>query len=161
MLNITILSGRITHDLELKQTPSGGTVLSFSLAVERAFARQGEERKTDFINCVAWGKTAEFIYNYFSKGSPIAVRGNLRTRTYDDKNGSRHYVTELYIDEAQFTFAPKEQIQQASYTPAPPVVPTETRGAAEWAHVPQNNKPADISEFEGMDIFNDDLSVPF
>lgn len=160
MLNITILSGRITHDLELKQTPSGGTVLSFSLAVERAFARQGEERKTDFINCVAWGKTAEFIYNYFSKGSPIAVRGNLRTRTYDDKNGSRHYVTELYIDEAQFTFAPKEQIQQASYTPAPPVVPTETRGAAEWAHVPQNNKPADVSEFEGMDIFNDD-GVPF
>lgn len=161
MLNITILSGRITHDLELKQTPSGGTVLSFSLAVERAFARQGEERKTDFINCVAWGKTAEFIYNYFSKGSPIAVRGNLRTRTYDDKNGSRHYVTELYIDEAQFTFAPKEQIQQASYTPAPPVVPTETRGAAEWAHVPQNNKPANVSEFDGMDIFNDDLSVPF
>lgn len=160
MLNITILSGRITHDLELKQTPSGGTVLSFSLAVERAFARQGEERKTDFINCVAWGKTAEFIYNYFSKGSPIAVRGNLRTRTYDDKNGSRHYVTELYIDEAQFTFAPKEQAQQASYTPAPPVVPTETRGAAEWAHVPQNNKPADVSEFEGMDIFNDD-GVPF
>lgn len=160
MLNITILSGRITHDLELKQTPSGGTVLSFSLAVERAFARQGEERKTDFINCVAWGKTAEFIYNYFSKGSPIAVRGNLRTRTYDDKNGSRHYVTELYIDEAQFTFAPKEQIQQASYTPAPPVVPTETRGAAEWAHVPQNNKPADVSEFDGMDIFNDD-GVPF
>lgn len=161
MLNITILSGRITHDLELKQTPSGGTVLSFSLAVERAFARQGEERKTDFINCVAWGKTAEFIYNYFSKGSPIAVRGNLRTRTYDDKNGSRHYVTELYIDEAQFTFAPKEQIQQASYTPAPPVVSTETRGAAEWAHVPQNNKPADVSELEDMDIFNDDLSVPF
>lgn len=160
MLNITILSGRITHDLELKQTPSGGTVLSFSLAVERAFARQGEERKADFISCVAWGKTAEFIYNYFSKGSPIAVRGNLRTRTYDDKNGSRHYVTELYIDEAQFTFAPKEQAQQASYTPAPPAAPTETRGAAEWAHVPQNNKSADVSEFEGMDIFNDD-GVPF
>lgn len=160
MLNITILSGRITNDLELKQTPSGVTVLSFSLAVERAFARHGEERKTDFISCVAWGKTAEFIYNYFDKGSPIAVRGNLRTRTYDDKNGSRHYVTELFIDEAQFTFAPKEQAQQASYTPAPPAAPTETRGAAEWAHVPQNNKPADVSGFEGMDIFSDD-GVPF
>lgn len=103
MLNKVILMGRITQDLEVKQTPSGVSVLSFTVAVQRSFARQGEERQTDFINCVAWRQQAEFIGKYFRKGRMIAIEGNLRTRTYDDKNGSKHYVTEVYVDNVSFT----------------------------------------------------------
>ena len=103
MLNRVILMGRITQDLEMKQTPNGNNVLSFNIAVERNYAKQGEERETDFITCVAWNKTAEFIGNYFGKGRMIAVDGQLRTRTYDDKNGSRHYITEVYVDNVSFT----------------------------------------------------------
>jgi len=109
MLNKVILSGRITRDLELKQTPQGTPVLTFTVAVERSFVKQGEERQTDFITCVAWNKTAEFISRYFFKGRSIVILGNLRSRTYDDKNGTKHYVTEVFVDEAQFTFEPKAQ----------------------------------------------------
>lgn len=103
MLNKVILMGRITQDLEVKQTPQGVSVLSFTVAVQRSYARQGEERQTDFINCVAWRQQADFIGRYFSKGRMIALEGNLRTRTYDDKNGVKHYVTEVYVDNVSFT----------------------------------------------------------
>ena len=118
MINKVILSGRITRDIEIKTTPSGTAVTQFSLAVERSFARQGEERQTDFITCVAWGKTAEFIGRYFGKGRSIVILGNLRTRTYEDKNGSKHYVTEVYADEVQFTFEPRttQNVQNAPQT---------------------------------------------
>lgn len=120
MLNRVILMGRITQDLELKQTPSGNKVMSFDLAVERSYAKQGEERETDFITCVAWNQRAEFINNYFSKGRMIAIEGQLRTRTYDDKNGSRHYITEVYVDQVSFTGEKKDvqEQQSKSYVPA-------------------------------------------
>lgn len=107
-LNKTILLGRITQDLELKQTPSGVSVLSFTVAVDRNYAKQGEERQTDFISCVAWKQTAEFISRYFGKGRMIAIEGQLRTRTYEDKNGVKHYVTEVYVDQASFTGEKKQ-----------------------------------------------------
>ena len=103
MLNRVILMGRITQDLEVRQTPSGVSVLSFTVAVDRSFVRQGEDRQTDFINCVAWRNQAEFIGKYFSKGRLIALEGNLRTRNYDDKNGVKHYVTEVFVDSVSFT----------------------------------------------------------
>ena len=109
MLNKVIIMGRITHDLEVKQTPSGVSVLSFSVAVQRSFAKQGEERQTDFINCVAWRQQADFIGRYFGKGRMICIEGALRTRTYDDKNGTKHYVTEVYVDNANFTGEPRQQ----------------------------------------------------
>lgn len=103
MLNRVILMGRITQDLDLRQTPSGVSVLTFNLAVERNYAKQGEEREADFITCVAWRNNAEFISRYFAKGRMIALEGNLRTRNYEDSNGSKHYVTEVYIDSVSFT----------------------------------------------------------
>ena len=103
MLNKVILMGRITQNLEVKQTPSGVAVLQFSLAVERQFKNADGEKETDFINCVAWRQQAEFIGKYFGKGRMIALEGNLRTRTYDDKNGVKHYVTEVYVDNVSFT----------------------------------------------------------
>lgn len=98
----TVILGRITQDLELKQTPNGVSVLSFTVAVDRNYSKV-EEKQSDFISCVAWKERAEFISRYFGKGRMIAVEGQLRTRTYDDKNGVKHYVTEVFVDNASFT----------------------------------------------------------
>lgn len=116
MLNRVILMGRITHDLELKQIPNGTSVLSFSIAVERNYAKQGEDKQTDFITCVAWQKTAEFISRYFGKGRMIAIEGNLRTRSYDDKNGVKHNVVEVFVDGVSFTGEPKQSGSSGSYS---------------------------------------------
>lgn len=107
-LNKAIILGRITQDLELKQTPSGIAVLSFTVAVDRNYSK-GEEKQSDFISCVAWKERAEFISKHFGKGRMIAVEGQLRTRTYDDKNGVKHYVTEVYVDNVSFTGESKER----------------------------------------------------
>lgn len=107
MINKVIIMGRITQDLELKQTPNGVAVLSFTVAVDRNYTK-GEEKQTDFISCVAWKERAEFISRYFGKGRMIALEGQLRTRTYEDKHGSKHYVTEVYVDNASFTGEKKQ-----------------------------------------------------
>ena len=102
-LNYTVLMGRITNDLEIKQTTNGTACLTFTMAVDRGFKNANGEYDTDFITCVAWKERAEFIGRYFGKGKMIAVEGQLRSRTYEDKNGTKHYVTELYVDNASFT----------------------------------------------------------
>lgn len=108
MINRVVLMGRVATEIELKKTPNGTSVAQFSVAVERSYAKQGEEKQTDFIMCVAWQKTAEFISKFFNKGRMIALDGNLRTRTYDDKNGSKHYITEVYVDNVSFTGEAKQ-----------------------------------------------------
>lgn len=114
MLNRVIILGRITHDLEVKQTQNGTACLSFSVAVDRGFKNANGEYDTDFITCVAWKERAEFIGRYFGKGKMIAVEGQLRSRTYEDKNGTKHYVTELYVDNASFT-GEKSQEQNSGF----------------------------------------------
>ena len=109
MINSVVLMGRITAPLELRSTQSGTSVLQFTVAVDRDYVKQGEERQADFINCVAWKQTAEFISRYFGKGRMIALTGRLQSRTYDDKNGSRHYITELIVQQASFTGEPKQE----------------------------------------------------
>jgi single-strand DNA-binding protein len=161
MLNRVILMGRITQDLDLRQTPTGVSVLTFTIAVDRGYAKQGEERQTDFITCVAWRQQAEFISRYFAKGRMIAVEGNLRTRTYDDKNGTKHYVTEVYVDNVSFTGEAKQggNTYNAGYS----------NNASNNYSQPQqpayNNAPAkdsiaigDFSDFE--EVLSDD-GVPF
>lgn len=101
-LNKVILCGRLTADAELKATQSGRSVLSFNLAINRPRGKDSTEQKADFISCVAWDKTAEFISKYFHKGDSVCIIGRLRTRNYKDKDGRAVYVTEVYIDEAQF-----------------------------------------------------------
>ena len=83
-------------------------VASFSLAVNRRFARQGEERQADFINIVAWSKTAEFCSKYFKKGQQVGVIGRIQTRTWDDDQGQKHYVTEVIAEEVYFADSKKE-----------------------------------------------------
>ena len=102
-MNKVILMGRLTRDPEVRYTQNTNTlVASFSLAVNRRFVRQGEERNADFFNVVAWNKTGEFCSKYFKKGQQVGVIGRLRTRTWDDQNGTKHYVTEVIAEEAYF-----------------------------------------------------------
>ncbi len=100
-LNKVILGGRLTADPELKTTPSGVSVCQFGLAVNRKYSKEGEQN-TDFINCVAWRATAEFISRYFRKGSSLCIVGNIQTRSYTDKDGIKRNVTEVIVDEAMF-----------------------------------------------------------
>ena len=102
MLNKAIIMGRLTRDPELKTTPSGVSVCSFSVAVDRKFVKQGEERQADFINCVAWRQQAEFVSKYFTKGKMINVVGNIQTRSWDDANGNKRYATDVVADEINF-----------------------------------------------------------
>lgn len=101
MLNCVIIMGRLTADPELKKTPSGVSVARFSVAVDRGYTKQGEEKKTDFINVVAWRQTAEFVCRYFSKGSMIAVQGAIETSRYE-KNGYTFYSSEIKADNVSF-----------------------------------------------------------
>ena len=101
MLNVVVLTGRLTKDPELKTTPSGVYVVSFSIAVERRY-RSGEDRQADFINIVAWRKTAEFISKYFKKGQMIAIEGSLQSRKYQDKDGNNRTAVEVVANNAQF-----------------------------------------------------------
>ena len=106
-LNKVILGGRLTADVELKQTTSGISVCTFSIAVNRKVAKE-QPQKADFINCQAWRQTAEFISRYFQKGSSICVVGSLQVREWEDKNGQKRYSTEVVIDEAMFVDSKNE-----------------------------------------------------
>ncbi|MCR5186240.1 MAG: single-stranded DNA-binding protein [Clostridia bacterium] len=102
-MNKVILMGRLTKDPDVRYTQTNNTlVASFSLAVNRRFARQGEERQADFFNVVAWNKTGEFVSKYFKKGQQVGVIGRLQTRSYDDAQGQKRYVTEVIAEETYF-----------------------------------------------------------
>ena len=100
MMNKAILMGRLTSDPEVRYTQTTNTmVVNFALAVNRRFVKEGEERQADFINIVAWNKTAEFCSKYFKKGQQVAVIGRIQTRTWDDEEEKKHYVTEVVAEE--------------------------------------------------------------
>lgn len=101
-MNAICLMGRLTGDPELKTTQSGVSVTSFSVAVDRAYRSKDQERQTDFINCVAWRGTAEFISRYFRKGQRIALQGSLQSRKYTANDGSQRTVYEVVVDNAFF-----------------------------------------------------------
>lgn len=102
MLNQCVFMGRLTADPELRTTPQGASVTTFTIAVERPFQRSGDEKTTDFFNIVAWRNTAEFITKFFHKGNLICVQGYMTTRTYTDKNGVNRKVYELVAENAHF-----------------------------------------------------------
>jgi single-strand DNA-binding protein len=102
MLNRVVLVGRLTKDPELKYTPNGVAVANFTLAVNRPFSNQQGEREADFINCVVWRKPAENVANYLKKGSLAGVDGRLQTRSYENNQGQRVYVSEVMAESVQF-----------------------------------------------------------
>lgn len=113
MLNRIILIGRLTKDPELRYTPNGKAVASFTLAVDRPFKNQAGEREADFINIVVWGAQAENCANYLSKGKLAAVDGRLQIRTYDGQDGQRRWVTEVVADSVRF-LSPKGSSSEGS-----------------------------------------------
>lgn len=156
MLNRVILMGRITHDLELKNTPNGISVLAFNVAVDRGYAKQGEEKQTDFINCVAYRKKAVFINDYFSKGRMIALEGNLHTRNYDDKNGIKRYVTEVIVDRVSFTGEPKKDgSNQTKFNTSEPANQSANDNA------PPNEYMDSIGDINDFEVVISDDGVPF
>ncbi|MBQ8431337.1 MAG: single-stranded DNA-binding protein [Clostridia bacterium] len=111
-LNKVVLCGRLTADPELKQTTSGIAVVSFTLAVNRRFqsksADGAQAQQADFISVVAWRQTAEFISRYFRKGSALCITGSIQTRSWQDQQGQKRYVTEVVADEAMFVDSKNE-----------------------------------------------------
>ena len=108
MLNKFIGFGRLTKEAEIKSTASGISVCNFTVAIQRSYCKQGEERQSDFINCVAFRNTAEHIAKWFKKGSLIAIDGSIQTRTWDDTDGRKHYATEVMVNEAHFVESKKQ-----------------------------------------------------
>lgn len=116
MINRVVLVGRITKDSDLRKTQSGTSVVSFTIACNRRVPSQGQD--ADFINCVAWNKTAEFMAQYVRKGALLGLEGRIQTRSYDDKDGKRVYITEVVADSVQFLESKKqaESVQNEAYT---------------------------------------------
>ena len=102
MMNRVVLVGRLTKDPDLRYTPNGVPVATFTLAVNRTFSNQQGEKEADFINCVIWRRPAENVANFLKKGSLAGVDGRIQTRTYDGQDGKRVYVTEVVADSVQF-----------------------------------------------------------
>lgn len=143
--NKVILGGRMTSDAELKTTPSGVTVTTFSVAVNRKTAKD-QEQKTDFINCVAWRTTAEFISRYFHKGSSIFLVGSLQQRSWEDKDGNKRYAVEVIANEAYFVDSKneaqgvKEQMPN-NYVPSQYTQPVPTNFEAFAANAGDDDLP--------------------
>lgn len=117
MFNLVVLTGRLTADPELKTTPNGVSVTTFSIAVSRRY-RAGEETQADFINIVAWRQTAEFITKYFKKGSMIGIEGSIQTRRYTDKDGKNRTAFEVIANNAQFVESKRDSAPATADVPA-------------------------------------------
>ncbi len=122
-MNKVILMGRLTAAPELKRTANDISVMSGSLAVNRRFAAQGQERQADFINIVAWRQTAEFICKYFVKGQQIAIVGSIQSRNYTDKDNNKRTAVEVVVDEAYFADSKKDRADgsESGYSAPAPV----------------------------------------
>ncbi len=165
MLNSVTLMGRLVADPELKTTQNGTSVASFRLAVERNYAPQGQERQADFIPCVAWRQTAEFIGKYFTKGRMIAVEGSLQSRNYEDKQGQKRTAIEVIVERVHFTgervpaSAGQASAPPASAAPAqpamPPVAPPPVPAgdpAAAYVQTAQYGLPGDVHYRGTLDV---------
>ncbi len=148
-MNKAILVGNLTRDPEQRTTGSGISVTTFTVAVQRRYKSQDGTQQADFINCVAWRSTAEFISKYFTKGSKIGIVGSIQTRNYDDANGVRKYVTEVVVDDAEFVTS-KSQNQGANRDdlPAPPPEPAQNA---------DDMFADELSDFQPLD----DAELPF
>lgn len=146
MLNCVTLMGRLVADPELRTTTTGRSVCTFRIAVDRSYAKQGEQRQADFITIVAWENTANFVSRYFSKGSMIALQGSIQTRNYEDNNGNKRTAFEVVAREVSFCGSKSDSGSVAPATPAAP------------AQAPASYQNAGPSDFESLD---DDEDLPF
>ena len=142
MINMVALMGRLTYSPELKSTPNGLSVIRFQIAVDRTYQPKGQERQADFIDCIAWRQTAEFISRYFHKGSMIAIEGTVQTSNYRDKNGNNRKQTEVLVNNVSFCGSKSESGS----------MDIEPESAAKYSST-------DNSDFE--EIVDDDDDLPF
>lgn len=112
-MNKAILVGNLTKDPELTTTQSGINVARFTVACQRKYTNENSERDCDFINCVAWRTSAEFIHKYFKKGNKIGIVGTIQTRSYDAEDGTKRYVTEVVVEESEFVQSKRDDGSQA------------------------------------------------
>lgn len=144
MFNLVVLTGRLTADPELKTTPNGVSVCSFSIAVEKPY-KQGEERQADFINIVAWRGRAEFISKYFNKGSMIGIEGAIQTRKYQDRDGNNRTAFEVVANNVQFVeFKRPASNGEDNSLPSP-------------ENDPLNDIKDRLDRFESLGVADDDL----
>ena len=151
MLNHIVIMGRLTRDPELRRTGSGIAVASFSVAVDRDFGgRDGGEKETDFIDCVAWRQTGEFVSKYFTKGSMIVVSGRLQIRSWTDKEGNKRRTAEVVADNVYFGESRRSSDNGSAYgnSYAAPAAPAYSAPAS-----------APASDFAMLD--DDDAQLPF
>ena len=145
-MNKVILVGRLTKDPELRSTASGTTVCNFTVACDRRFAKEGEERKADFINCIAWRQSGEAIAKFFRKGYRIALEGSLQTRSWTENEGKTRYATEVVVE--QWEFAQSKSETESTF------VPHDSNGYS----VDGNSIAKPTEDFDGfMPIEEDDL----
>lgn len=138
MLNNVSLVGRLTKDVELRYTPSNVAVATFTLAVNRTFKNENGDREADFINCVMWGQQAENLANWAKKGALIGITGRIQTRSYDNQQGQRVYVTEVVAETFQLLESKGQGNQQGQQRQAQQQSPDFSRNA--------NANPLDITE---------------
>ena len=146
MLNNAVIMGRLVADPELRTTGSGISVSSFTVAVDRRFNRQGEDRQADFIDIIAWRQTAEFVCKYFRKGSMIAVQGYIQTRMYEDKNGNKRKAVEIVADNVSFCGSKSESgtgsySREDSYAAAQPAPSYSTADEGDFKEIPEDDLP--------------------
>lgn len=155
-MNKVILVGNLTRDPEQRTTPGGVSVTTFTVAVQRKFKSQDGQYQADFINCVAWRATADFVSRYFSKGSKIGVVGTLQTRNYDDANGVKKYVTEVVVDEAEFV-TNKSQNPAANREDQPYGEPPPAAAQQQPAQSADELFADELNDFQPLD----DAELPF
>lgn len=158
MLNHITIMGRLTRDPELRRTGSGRAVTSFSVAVERDYPNKDTgEREVDFINCVAWQQTGEFVSRYFTKGSMIVVSGRLQIRTWTDKEGNKRTTAEVVADNVYFGESKRDSTTTA------PVPKTNTYSTPYYGGTPYYNGYAapSSSASDFMLLDDDDAQLPF
>lgn len=153
MLNKAILMGRLTRDPELRYTQSNVPTCTFSIAIDRSYKSQTGERATDFINCVAWRQTAEFVSKWFTKGKMIVVVGSIQTRKYTDKDGNNRTAVEVVADEVSFGDSKREG--DGSSSPYQSVAPT--RPASQFDSRPASGSQLPAGDFADLGEEDDDL----
>lgn len=156
MLNVVAIMGRLVADPELRTTQQGTNVCTFRIACERSYTQKGQQRQADFVDIVAWGKTAEFICKFFQKGSMIAVGGSLQTRHYQGKDGSNRTAVEVVASNIGFAGA------KAADKPAAASYDQQTKNHVQQAKAAQNApQPAYTQGMDDFAVINDTDDLPF
>lgn len=165
MINNTVIVGRLTKDTELRYTGSGIAVASFTVAVERSYTNGNGERETDFINVIAWRKTAEIISNFTTKGSLVGITGRIQTRNYTNNEGRKVYITELVCENFQM-LEPKSVTEARKENRGNHSAPNTNYNQSNQQKTNQPDGPVDYPKFDdpfdnnedGIDISDDDLA---